>query len=155
MSFSRIAGAVAGLSVLAVAGASLALDATAVEKARHDYFHSIGKSFKAIREELLKPEPSVADLKTYAAAIDAVAPKLPSQFPAGSGPSTGIKTAVKAEVWTRAAEFKKDAADFATAAHALNLAAQKGDLAAIGAAQKTMGGTCKTCHETFKARDDH
>lgn len=150
-----VAGAGAALIVLSTAGAALALDAAAVIKARHDFFHSIGKPTKGIKEELSKPTPSIAEIQKYAAAIDAAAPNLPSHFPAGSGIDSGLKTGAKAEIWTKSAEFKKDADGLATAAHALNVAAQKGDVAAIKPAFGAMGGACKTCHDTFRKEEEH
>lgn len=155
MGLRFIASAGAALILVSTAGAAFALDAAAVEKARHDFFHGIGRPAKAIKEELGKPEPAVAEIQKYAAAIDTAAPQLPAQFPAGSGPESGVKTGAKAEIWAKPADFKKAADNFATAAHALNVTAQKGDVAAIKQAFGAMGGTCKTCHDGFREEEHH
>ena len=83
--------AVAAIAALGFASSALA-DAAAFQKSREDYFHAIGKAAKASNEEFKKPDASIAEIQKLAAAIDALAPKLPAMFPAGSGPETGLKT---------------------------------------------------------------
>ncbi len=141
-------------ATMAIATTALALDAAAVEKARSDYFHSLGKPAKGMRDELSKGTPDVAVLKAYAADIAKIAPNLPTQFPAGSGPESGVKTEAKANIWTDGAGFKKDADALASAATALNTAAQGGNIDAIKAAYGNLGQTCKGCHESYR-KEDH
>jgi len=140
-------------AALSVATAALALDAAAVEKARSDYMHGLGKSFKGLRDELQKGSPDVAAIKAYAADIAKAAPNLPAQFPAGSGPESGVKTETLANIWTDATGFKKDADGLAAAATALDTAAQGGNLDAIKAAAGNLGQACKSCHTTYKKQD--
>jgi cytochrome c556 len=140
-------------ATLSIATTAVALDAAAVEKARSDYMHSLGKPAKAMRDELQKASPDIAALKAYAADIAKVAPDLPAHFPAGSGPDSGVKTEAKANIWTDAAGFKKDADGLASAATALNAAAQGGNIDAVKAAFGNLGQTCKTCHTTYKTED--
>lgn len=144
---------IAAVATLAFAGTALA-DAASFQKSREDYFHAIGKAAKASNEEFKKPAPSIAEIQKLAAAIDALAPKEPSMFPAGSGPETGLKTEARAEIWTKWSDFKAAADKFAGAAHNYSLVAQKGDVAAAKAAFYQMGGTCKACHEQFR-KEDH
>jgi len=141
-------------ATLSVATAALALDAAAVEKARSDYFHSLGKASKGLRDELQKGSPDAAALKAYAANIAQIAPNLPAQFPAGSGPESGVKTEAQPNIWTDGAGFKKDADGLASAATALNAAAQGGNIDAIKAAAGNLGQACKTCHTTYR-KEDH
>lgn len=141
--------------VLASAVSAYALDAASVEKARSDYFHQLGRAMKASGDELKKPEPQVADLKTYAATLDKLAPELSTHFPAGSGPDAGIKTEAKADIWSRPADFKKAVDAFTTAAHAYNTKAQTGDVNAIRTARMALGKTCGACHESFRNEEHH
>ena len=145
----------ASVAVLAVAGSALADDAATTIKARKDYFHGLGKAMKASGEEFKKSPPSITELQKLAAILDAEAPKLPSHFPAGSGPESGVKTEALADIWAKPDAFRQAAADLATAAHTYNLTAQKGDLAATGAALKAVGAACGACHKQFKAKDEH
>jgi len=149
----RVYGMAAVLAVVIGTGAAMALDAPAAIKERQDFYKDIGKSMKGIGEELKSSSPNIADIKKYSAAIDAAAPKVPSFFPAGTGPEAGVKTGAKAEIWQKPDEFKKDAADFATAAHALNVAAQSGDVGAVKDAAGKLGEACKACHQTFREKE--
>lgn len=136
--------------VLASAVPAFALDAASVEKSRHDYFHQLGKAMKSAGDELKKSEPSMADVKVFAATIDKLAPELASHFPAGSGPDSGVKTETKADIWSRPADFKTAVERFTTAAHTYNTTAQTGDLAATRAARIALGKTCGGCHDNFR-----
>jgi cytochrome c556 len=156
MSLKTISTAVAMIAVGALAaGAAFAqAPATPAQKARHEHFHDIGKAFKGILDELKAPAPSIAVLQTNAKSIDELASQLPGWFPAGTGPEAG-KTQALPTIWQKPDEFKKDAADFATAAHATNLAAQSGNVDAVKGSLAALGGACKTCHTVFRAKDEH
>ncbi len=147
--------AVVATLVLSAAGSALALDAASVEKARHDFFHSIGKPTKASFDQYKQPAPSMAEIQKLAATIDQLAPQITAQFPAGSGPESGVKTGAKAVIWTKPVEFKAAADKFIAAAHTYNLTAQKGDVEATKATLLALGGSCKNCHETFRAEEEH
>jgi cytochrome c556 len=150
----RVYGVAAALAVVIGTSAAMALDAPAAIKERQQFYkEDIGKQMKGIVDELKSSSPNIATIKTNAANLDTAAPKIPSLFPAGTGPEAGVKTGAKAEIWQKPDEFKKDAADFAAAAHALNVAAQSGDVSAVGAAAQKVGDTCKTCHQTFREKE--
>jgi len=137
-----------------VAAGAAAADALSVLQARQAHYKEIGKAAKALGEQLKSGAPSLPVVQAAAKQIDALAPQVPSWFPAGSGPAAGVKTQAKAEIWAKPDEFKHDAATFAEAAHKLDLVAASGDLGAIRAQAQAMGQTCKTCHEAFRERDD-
>ena len=140
-------------SVAFIATTALALEVKDVIKARHDYFHGVGHAMKDLGAELDKASPSLEAIQKLTAFLDSEAPKLPSQFPQGSGPSSGLKTEAKADIWVKGDEFKKDASDMVSAAHKLNQAAVSKDLIAIKAAKMEFGNSCKTCHQAFKSKD--
>jgi cytochrome c556 len=144
---------VSGLAV----GASIAQanDPVAVAAARHEHFKQQGGAFKAIYDELKKPTPSIDLIKTNAATLDQLANQLPTWFPAGTGPDAAPKTKALPVVWTKPDEFKSAAARLATAANAMNAAAQSDSLDAVKAAMPALGGACKNCHDTFRAREEH
>ncbi len=149
----RWAGGAAALAAIA-ASSTAAADVSTVIQARQSHFKEIGKATKAMAEQLKSPMPSVPVVQASVKQIDALAPQLPSWFPAGSGPAAGVKTQAKAEIWSKPDAFKHDAAAFADAAHKLDVVAAGGDVAAIRTQAKAMGETCKTCHEAFRQRDD-
>lgn len=141
--------------MLAASAAFAQPDKEALVKERHHHFHEIGGAFKGVLDEFKKPDPSAAEIAKYTAVIDTLAPQVPSWFPAGTGPADGLKTQALAAIWQKPDEFKKDAAAFAAAAHTINVAAQAGKLDAVRADIAPLGATCKSCHETFRARDEH
>ncbi|WP_443748593.1 c-type cytochrome [Asticcacaulis solisilvae] len=139
-------------AICAVTAVSLpaSADTAATVAARSDFFHGLGKSFKGLREELKAPSPDLTLVRKYTGDLAAAAPKLPAQFPAGSGPQPGVKTEAKAEIWSDAAKFQQAAGALNTAAQALNTTAQGSDIAAIRTATGNLGQTCKTCHMSFR-----
>jgi cytochrome c556 len=124
-----------------------------VIKAREAHYKEIGKAMKGIGDELKKSAPDVKVIQANAATIDRLAPQVPGWFPAGTGPESGVKTEARAEIWSKPQDFSAAAANFATAAKQFNATAQTGDLAAIGAAMKQLGGSCKGCHDKFRNED--
>ena len=77
-----------------------------------------------------------------------------SWFPAGSDASAGVKTKVKAEIWTRPAQFRAAQDGFARSAEAFQRTVQGGDARAIRTAARSLGGTCKACHDAFRVPTD-
>ena len=71
-------------------------------------------------------------------------------FPRGSGPQPGLKTAAKAEIWTRGRQFRAAQNAFARQAVAFQRVAARGDAAEIRTAFRSLGGTCKGCHDNFR-----
>lgn len=144
----------AALSGVLGAGAAYAQDPAAIAHERHEHYEQIGKASKALREELKKPAPDLAVLLASAKTLDTLAPQVPSWFPAGTGKDVVPKSAALPAIWQKPDEFKKDAAALATAAHNLYLAAQSGKVDAVREAAPALGDACKTCHQSFKAKDE-
>ncbi|WGM40328.1 cytochrome c [Caulobacter sp. NIBR1757] len=142
---------IAGLAIALTAGAALAYDAASQVKDRQANMKQIGGAMKGLYDTL-SGDKDPAKLKTYAANINALAGKVPSWFPVGSGPSSGEKTKAKAEVWTDPVGFKAASADFAAQAAKLNAAAQTGDAEKVQAAFGAVRGTCKGCHDKYQAK---
>jgi cytochrome c556 len=149
---SKVVAAAAVMVVMAASAA--AADVLSIVQARQGHFKEIGKAAKAMSEQLKSGTPSLPVVQAAAKPIDALAPQVPSWFPAGSGPAPGVKTQAKPDIWARPDEFKHDAAAFADAAHKLDLVAASGDLSAIRTQAQALALTCKTCHEAFRQRDD-
>jgi cytochrome c556 len=74
-------------------------------------------------------------------------------FPKGTGPEAGVKTGALPVIWGKWPDFKIAAVKMLTASKALDATAATGDLAKIKPAVGALGGTCKGCHETFRAKD--
>lgn len=71
----------------------------------------------------------------------------------GTDKGTGFhETKVKPELFTEGAKVGKVAGDFTAAANDLAKVAATGDAAAVKAAFGKLGGTCKACHDDFRAK---
>jgi len=118
--------------------------------ARHESFEEIGDAFKQVADEVKAAKPDLVKIREAAATINGLAPRVESWFPAGSGPDDGIRTHALQTVWTKPGEFKAASAKFVDEAAKFNALAIAGDVAAIGAGMKALGGACKGCHDKFR-----
>ncbi|MDE2440463.1 MAG: cytochrome c [Betaproteobacteria bacterium] len=62
------------------------------------------------------------------------------------------ETRAKSNIWTEQEKLGKAAMAFNKEANELAKIAQVGDAAAVGAQLDKLGGTCKGCHDDFKAK---
>lgn len=124
--------------------------ALALMKEREHHMEAFGDATKKIGNALKASSPDAATIRQSAAAIDALAPKLMSWFPAGTGPDVG-KTRAKAEIWQKPEDFALKAHDFETAAGQFRVAAASGDLGQINTTFAALGKTCKACHDLYRA----
>jgi cytochrome c556 len=71
---------------------------------------------------------------------------------AGFSPNTeALKSRAKPEIWKDAAKFKDSSDKFVAEAAKLEAAAKTGNLDTIKAAFGAVGGSCKACHDAFRA----
>jgi cytochrome c556 len=120
---------------------------------RHENMEKIGKAVKAARLAMNASPADLATVRQSAATIAGFAPKVPSWFPAGTGPDVG-KTMAKPELWQKPREFTAHARDFQKAALAFDAAAKAGDLARIKTSFANLGKSCKACHDPFRNEHD-
>lgn len=153
MDFSRrfaIAAVACIYSGMAIAGG---LAGAAAIKDRQAHMKALGASTKAIGEQFRSGAPDPTVIKREAAKIDVAAQQLPTWFPAGSGPSAGVKTEALPLIWADPTGFAAKAHALALAARAFHAAADSGNSAAIGAAGHDLGAACKGCHETYRVKE--
>jgi len=138
-----------------VAVATCAFAATPAEKvaARQANYKQVGKAMKGIGDELKKTDPSISVIQTNAKTIVGLAPHVLKWFPKGSGPEAGVKTGALPAIWEKWPDFKIAAVKMLTASKALDAAAATGDLSQVKPAVGALGGTCRGCHESFRAKD--
>jgi cytochrome c556 len=120
-------------------------------KARQASLKEIGGAFKNINDELKSGSPDMNSVKPLARDIAARTALLPKYFPKGSGPESGLKTRAKPDIWKDNAAFVKLQGDMTSAARALDAAAASGNVAGLTAARNSLGATCKSCHDRFRA----
>jgi cytochrome c556 len=144
-----IAALAAGLCL--AGGAVAAVNAKAVIEAREANFKTFGKSMKTMNDNLKSDSPDLAVIASNAATIRGLAPKVSTWFPKGTGPESGVKTEARAEIWSDPAGFAAAARRLEPEAAKLEALARAGDLAGVRAQVRVVGGTCKGCHDKFKA----
>jgi cytochrome c556 len=120
---------------------------------RHENFKQQGGAFKAILDEIKKGDPDKAVIATNAAKLKGLASQLPTWFPKGSGPESGYKTDAKADAWSDSAGFAAAANRLQTETAKFDQLAQAGDIDAVKAQARAVGGACKNCHDKFRVPD--
>jgi cytochrome c556 len=144
MNWKKVTGVFVGLAATAaLVGTSLA----GLPDDREATMKDIGKNFKAL-VQMSKGAFDAAGAAEHGNAIAADLEKFKDMFPEGS--QAGDKQA-KPEIWTDRAGFEEKRMAAVNAATAL---AKVTDAAAFPAAFKTLGGTCGSCHEKFRAKDE-
>lgn len=124
--------------------------ALALMKQRHQNMGALGDAMKKAGTTLQSSSPDLNAVRQAAAQIAALAPKLLSWFPNGTGPDVG-KTRAKAEVWQKPEDFALKAHDFVQAANNFNADVQSGDIGRIHASFGAVGKACKACHDLYRA----
>jgi cytochrome c556 len=120
---------------------------------RHEGMEDIGKSNKAIAQQLKSDSPDLEVIRKAAATINELAPKSANWFPAGTNKDVLPKTRALPAIWERPDDFVAKDRDFQKAAAEFNAAAAGGDLEAIKSQFATLGKACKACHDTYRAEE--
>lgn len=142
-------------AVTLVGGGTLAVAAPpagAAIAARQANFKKMGAAMKVLKDELA----GSADKARMAGAAKTLAAMARAQiplFPAGSGPAAGVKTDALPAIWTQRGPFDASAKKLIVDADKLVAVTASGNVAAIGAQFKQVGGTCGGCHRQFRADD--
>jgi cytochrome c556 len=144
----------AGVVIIAGASTAAGLSGAEAAKARMEHMKALGKSSKAVFEQVKTGAPDMAVVKAEAPKILAAARELHTWFPAGSGHEAEPKSHALPVIWTDKAGFENKTKALGEAALKLDAVAKAGDAAAVGPAFKAVGAACKGCHETFKSKDE-
>ena len=136
------------LSAALLASGAQAADEGAAEY-REAIFEAIGGHMSAMVGIIKGEVPHPQDLALHAKGIAALAPVTQHIFPADSYIEGGH---AKAEIWSDPETFAERRQNFLEAAAAIGAVADSGDQAAFMGAFKTLGGTCKGCHDDFRAK---
>ena len=141
------------LSILATAASTAFAQSAAPDRAigyRQDVFGLVGWNFGALGDMVRERKPwDAAEFTRRAERVAQLSLMTDEGFPPGS--DKGATTDAKAEIWTNRADFDAKMEDFRREAAALAAAAKGGDQAAIKAQFAKTGGTCKACHDEYKA----
>ena len=151
---------VAAAALVSLAAASVAFAALPKNKAlaimheRHEGMEKIGDTNKLLRREIISSSPFMPAIQSGAATIAGLSVRANGWFPKGTGPELG-KTGAKPEIWQKPQDFAAKLRGFQAAAQAFNAAARSGDMNAIKARYADLGGSCKACHDPYRAEMHH
>jgi cytochrome c556 len=120
---------------------------------RHEGMEAIGDGFKALHRAL-GGSPDLPTVRANAAKIAQLSQQASTWFPAGTGPDVA-KTRAKPDIWQNSEDFAAKLRAFETAARALQLASDSNNVAAMNARFADLGGTCKACHDKYRAEESH
>ena len=122
-----------------------------VVKYRKNYMTALGGHVGAIAH-LVKAEYTAAGhLQIHADAVAATVKDIDKMFPKGT--QIG-KTHALPAIWENLEDFIDKAKKAERAAQQFKTTVASGDPKAIGKGLKTLGGSCKGCHEDYKERED-
>lgn len=146
MKFRTLAVAAA----LAVIGAGVVAAADEPQVVRQAMMKKMGGATGALAGIAKGEKPYDAEVvKASLSTMVEVAKTFPDQFPAGS--ETGHETEASQKIWEAMDDFKAHAAKLGADAETA-LANLPADQAAVGAALKTIGGDCGSCHEVYRIK---
>jgi cytochrome c556 len=97
---------------------------------------------------ILKNQVHMEDLVMHANGLAGLADIAPEVFPEGSNID---KSKALPAVWEKPEDFGKAMDRFVEAAEGMALAAATEEMSEIGPAIQALGGSCKGCHDDFKA----
>ncbi len=120
------------------------------QKARHEHYEKLGDAFKAVRDQSNAGSPDFAALQKAAAAVQEASVNQIQWFPKGTGPEAG-KTRALPDIWTNTTDFTAAMKLFEERTPALVAAANAKDVDAVKKAFREVGGSCKNCHDKFRA----
>jgi cytochrome c556 len=142
-----------GIAMQHVAAIAATAEISEAIKSRKANYKEIGGAFKTLNDEIKTGAPSIDTIQPLAKDLLKRGSMQMNFFPAGSGPESGEKTRAKAAIWSEQKDFNRIHDDFIRSAQTLDQAIDSGNLTAISAAQKSLGATCKSCHERYREPD--
>lgn len=139
--------AVCGAGTIATAAPS----ASAAITTRQANYKKMGAAMKVLKDQISSGSVNKATAVAAARTLASTGRLQVQLFPAGSGPTAGVKTDALPAIWTNRNGFNGEMAKFIAASDKLVAAAGTGNADALGAQFKVVGGTCASCHKQFRA----
>lgn len=143
--FLTILGSLSVTGLLLGTAMPVAADQGAIDY-RQAIFKSVGGHMTAISGILKREVPHTDDLALHARGIAELAPVTEHIFPEDSASG---RTKARGAIWDDAEDFDEKRSDFIDAAAALGAVADA-DMNTFVGAFRTLGGTCKACHDDYK-----
>ena len=119
---------------------------------RNRVMSGIGSSMGSIGDILKGKVPYKDMMVHYAKALNESTQTITTIFKLDTR-GTPKKTRAKGEIWEKWSDFEEKANAVVEASGAFAAAAESGDMGKIGAAMKTLGGTCGDCHKAYREKE--
>jgi cytochrome c556 len=123
-------------------------------EARQKALKEMGAAMKTISDQMKSGAPALDQIRPAVQTIKTHSTELPTWFPAGTGPESGVKTEALAKIWEDQPTFQAAAQRLADEAAKLSDVATGEDIAAIGAQVGATGAACKNCHDNFRMKKE-
>lgn len=136
-----------------ISAAVLAATPQELQKERHEHYEHLGDAFKAVRDGAKSSTPDWAAIEKAATEVQKASVKQEQWFTKGTGPEAG-KTRALPEIWSDPTGFAAAAKLFEEKTPALVAAAKSKDADAVNKAFKEVGGSCKNCHDKYRAPEE-
>ena len=121
---------------------------------RQKSLKEMGAAMKTIGDQLKSGAPALDQIRPAVQTIKTHSTELPTWFPAGTGPESGVKTEALAKIWEDQPTFQAAAQRLADEAAKLSDVATGEDIAAVGAQVGATGAACKNCHDNFRMKKE-
>lgn len=148
--FACIAAAATLMAMAAPASAQFAKPEDAI-KYRQSALFVMGQHFGRVGAMANGRVPFDAKVASENAEIVAEMAKLP-WVAFGPGTDKGGNTKAKAEIWTEQAKYKEQSDKLVAESAKLAAAAKTGNLDTLKTAFAATAGTCKACHDAYRAQ---
>ena len=149
--------AICGLAGIAIAAAAAAQAVRsdprlgAIEQ-RQAEMKRLGASMKLLAGFSKGEAVNAMQAKAAAEAVRGVSQRVHRFWPEGTEAGVG-KSKAKAEIWSDQAGFRERMFEFRVAAVGMERAAGSGNRVEVARALGPLGGSCKSCHTPFQAKD--
>ncbi|EJL32846.1 cytochrome c [Novosphingobium sp. AP12] len=141
-------------AALVVATSTMAIAASPAATAvttRQANFKKMGGAMKVLKDQISSGAISKAEAVAAAKTLAATGRAQAKLFPNGSGASAGVKTDALPAIWTNRTVFDGQMKAYIAQADKMVVAANTGNVDAVTAQFKAVGGTCGSCHKQFRA----
>lgn len=152
--FGLTAIAITAVLAATVGSGSLAaapMSASSAVTTRQANYKKMGAAMKVLKDQLAAASIDKAKAGAAAKTLAVTGRQQAALFPNGSGASSGVKTAALPAIWTNRAAFDGQMKAFIGQVDKLVAVTATGNIEAVGAQFKAVGGTCGSCHRQFRA----
>jgi cytochrome c556 len=122
--------------------------------ARQHNLKDLGGAFKAVRDQLRKPQPDMTQVQQAAEQIEQLAADMKAWFPKGSEPGEDVETDAKAEIWNDPKGFTNVLAKFQQEVPKLLTLSRAKDAGGLRKQVGVVGSACKGCHDKYRVPQD-